>query len=119
MYAKLALRNICLLYTSGFDLILVSSIGEAKRRIFEDKEIELILCDLELPDGTAMELFHTPVSYTHLGQTIEVNLGNGKQTYTVSGIMDVENDSRMFQLYVSEAFVCLLYTSRNRREEIY
>lgn len=39
------------------------------------------------------------------GQTIEVNLGNGKQTYTVSGIMDVENDSRMFQLYVSEAFV--------------
>ena len=43
----------------GFDLILVSSIWEAKRRIFEDKEIELILCDLELPDGTAMELFHT------------------------------------------------------------
>ena len=34
-----------------------------------------------------------------------MNLGNGKQTYTVSGIMDVENDSRMFQLYVSEAFV--------------
>ena len=43
----------------GFDLILVSSIWEAKRRIFEDKEIELVLCDLELPDGTAMELFHT------------------------------------------------------------
>ena len=32
---------------------------EAKRRIFEDKEIDLILCDLELPDGAAMELFHT------------------------------------------------------------
>ncbi len=31
-----------------------------------------------------------------------MDLGNGKQTYTVSGIMDVENDSRMFQLYVSE-----------------
>ena len=43
----------------GFDLIPVPSIGEAKRRIFEDKEIELILCDVELPDGTAMELFHT------------------------------------------------------------
>ena len=42
----------------GFDLILIPSIGEAKRRIFEDKEIELILCDVELPDGTAMELFH-------------------------------------------------------------
>ena len=43
----------------GFDLILVPSIGEAKRRIFEDKEIDLILCDVELTDGTAMELFHT------------------------------------------------------------
>ena len=42
----------------GFDLILVPSIADAKRRIFEDKEIELILCDVELPDGTAMELFH-------------------------------------------------------------
>ena len=31
---------------------------EAKHRIFENKEIELILCDVELPDGTAMELFH-------------------------------------------------------------
>ena len=43
----------------GLDLLLVSSIEEAKRRIFEDKEIELIFCNLELPDGTAMELFHT------------------------------------------------------------
>ena len=43
----------------GFDLILVSSIAEAKHRIFEDKEIELILCDLNLPDGTAMDLFYT------------------------------------------------------------
>ena len=43
----------------GLDLILVSSIADAKCRIFEDEEIELILCDLELPDGTAMELFHT------------------------------------------------------------
>ena len=38
----------------GLDLILVSSIADAKCRIFEDEEIELILCDLELPDGTAM-----------------------------------------------------------------
>lgn len=43
----------------GFDLILVSSIAGAKERIFEDKEIKLILCNLELPDGTAMDLFHT------------------------------------------------------------
>lgn len=43
----------------GFDLILCSSIAGAKERILEDKEIELILCALELSDGTALELFHT------------------------------------------------------------
>ena len=41
-----------------FNLILVPSIDGAKERIIEDEEIELILCDLELPDGTAMDLFH-------------------------------------------------------------
>lgn len=40
----------------GFDLI--PSIDGAKERIIEDEEIELILCELELPDGTAMDLFH-------------------------------------------------------------
>ena len=43
----------------GFNLILCSSISGAKERIFEDEEIELILCDLELSDGTALDLFHT------------------------------------------------------------
>lgn len=43
----------------GFNLILCSSITEATKRILEDKEIELILCDLELPDGMALDLFHT------------------------------------------------------------
>lgn len=42
----------------GFNLILVNSLREAKHRLLEDKEIELILCDLSLPDGTALELFH-------------------------------------------------------------
>ena len=42
----------------GFDLILIPSIDGAKERIIEDEEIELILCELELPDGTAMDLFH-------------------------------------------------------------
>ncbi|EOS43038.1 hypothetical protein C809_03933 [Lachnospiraceae bacterium MD335] len=42
----------------GFDLLLIPSIGETRRRIFEDKEIEPILCDVDLPDSTAMELFH-------------------------------------------------------------
>ena len=55
-----------------------------------------------LVERAFLDYFEIPAE---VGQTIEVNLGNGKQTYTVSGIMDVENDSRMFQLYVSEAFV--------------
>lgn len=42
----------------GFNLILVNSLREARYRLWEDKEIELILCDLSLPDGTALELFH-------------------------------------------------------------
>ena len=42
----------------GFNLILVNSLREAKHRLLEDKEIELILCDLSLSDGTALELFH-------------------------------------------------------------
>lgn len=55
-----------------------------------------------LVERAFLDYFEIPAE---VGQTIEVNLGNGKRTYTVSGIMDVENDSRMFQLYVSEAFV--------------
>ena len=52
-----------------------------------------------LVERAFLDYFEIPAE---VGQTIEVNLGNGKQTYTVSGIMDVENDSRMFQLYVSD-----------------
>lgn len=55
-----------------------------------------------LVERAFLDYFEIPAE---VGQTIEVDLGNGKQTYTVSGIMDVENDSRMFWLYVSEAFV--------------
>ena len=55
-----------------------------------------------LVERAFLDYFEIPAE---VGQSIEVDLGNGKQTYTVSGIMDVENDSRMFQLYVSEAFV--------------
>lgn len=42
----------------GFNLVLVNSLREAKERLIEDKEIELILCALSLTDGTALELFH-------------------------------------------------------------
>lgn len=43
----------------GFDLILIKTIGVAINRLLEDEEIELVLCDLELPDGTALDLLHT------------------------------------------------------------
>ncbi len=55
-----------------------------------------------LVERAFLEYFEIPVE---VGQTIEADLGNGKQVYAISGIMDVENDSRIFQLYVSEAFV--------------
>ncbi len=32
--------------------------GAVIDRLFKDEEIELILCDLELPDGTALGLLH-------------------------------------------------------------
>lgn len=55
-----------------------------------------------LVERAFLEYFEIPAE---VGQTIEVDLGNGRQAYTVSGIMNVENDSRLFQLYVSEDFV--------------
>ena len=51
-------NNLHDMLQKGFNLILVNSLREAKHRLLEDKEIELILCDLSLPDGTALELFH-------------------------------------------------------------
>lgn len=42
----------------GFNLIMADSLCAAERRLIEDKEIELVLCDLELTDGTAMKLLH-------------------------------------------------------------
>lgn len=42
----------------GFNLVLVDSLREAKYRLLENKEIELILCDLSLPDGSALDFFH-------------------------------------------------------------
>ena len=42
----------------GFNLIMIDSVCAAERRLIEDKEIELVLCDLELTDGTAMKLLH-------------------------------------------------------------
>ena len=43
----------------GFNLILVQTITTAKERLLEDSDIELILWDTTLSDGTGLELFHT------------------------------------------------------------
>lgn len=37
------------------------------------------------------------------GQTLYFNLGSGEQPYIVSGILETENDSRQFELYISES----------------
>ena len=42
----------------GFNLVLANSLYDAKDHLFEDREIEMVLCDLLLPDGTALDLFH-------------------------------------------------------------
>ena len=39
------------------------------------------------------------------GQTIRLNLGNGEQDYTISGILQHENSSRIFSVIVSRDFL--------------
>lgn len=47
------------LLEKGFHVIVVETLTDAKSRLLEDMEIELILCDLSLPDGTGLEFLHT------------------------------------------------------------
>lgn len=42
----------------GFNVVIMETLASAKDRLLEDADIELILCDLSLPDGTALELFY-------------------------------------------------------------
>lgn len=42
----------------GFHVVILETLASAKDRLLEDADIELILCDLSLPDGTALDLFH-------------------------------------------------------------
>lgn len=37
-----------------------------------------------------------------IGQSVSLNLGDGEKTYLVSGILEKENDSRQFDVYISE-----------------
>ena len=40
-----------------------------------------------------------------VGQTIVLDLGNGETSYTVTGILEAENDSRIFTVWISESAV--------------
>ena len=39
-------------------MVIMETLASAKDRLLEDADIELILCDLSLPDGPALELFY-------------------------------------------------------------
>ena len=41
----------------GFNLVLVTNLFDAEKRLAEDTEIELILSDINFSDGTALDLF--------------------------------------------------------------
>ena len=69
---------------------------------FPEKEQEIIV------EQAFLDYFGLP---QETGQTIRLNLGNGDQDYIISGILQKENNSRMFSVIVSKAFFCLLYTS--------
>ena len=40
-----------------------------------------------------------------VGQTVDLDLGTGEKTYTVTGILETENDSRIFTVWIPEAAV--------------
>ena len=40
-----------------------------------------------------------------VGQTVALDLGSGEKTYTVTGILEAENDSRIFTVWIPEAAV--------------
>ncbi len=40
-----------------------------------------------------------------IGQTLTLDLGDGEKSYTVTGILEAENDSRIFTVWISESAV--------------
>ena len=63
---------------------------------FPEKEQEIIV------EQAFLDYFGLP---QEIGQTIRLNLGNGDQDYIISGILQKENNSRMFSVIVSKAFL--------------
>lgn len=48
---------ICELLEEEFDVELSTTVASANTRLREDPSFEVILCDAQLPDGTALEIF--------------------------------------------------------------
>ena len=63
---------------------------------FPEKEQEIIV------EHAFLDYFGLP---QEPGQTIRLNLGNGDRDYVISGILQTENNSRMFSVIVSKAFL--------------
>ena len=55
-----------------------------------------------LVEKAFLDYFQLPAS---LGQTLRLNLGDGEKDYTVTGILLKENDSRIFDTIVSQAYL--------------
>lgn len=53
-------------------------------------------------DRSFLHYFDLPAE---AGQTLTLNLGSGEKPYTVTGILERENDSRIFMIWISETAV--------------
>ena len=53
-------------------------------------------------DRSFLNYFDLPAE---VGQTLTLNLGSGEKAYTVTGILESENDSRIFTAWISESSV--------------
>ncbi len=53
-------------------------------------------------DRSFLDYFDLPAE---VGQTLTLNLGSGEEAYTVTGILESENNSRIFTVWISEGSV--------------
>ncbi len=42
-----------------------------------------------------------------IGQTVTLNLGDGEKNYTITGILETENNSRIFTIWISESSISI------------
>ena len=59
----------------GVDQVFTARSMQQAQQVLKNEEIDFMLCDIEMPNGTGLDLAewmrqHYPVSYTHLWQTL-------------------------------------------------